>query len=168
MEFYDTIKARVSTRSYKTSPVPQIALDRIAEAVALAPSACNRQPWKFLIIKNPLLKTAACSVYRGEWLKDAPLLAVIAGNKAEAWKRLEGTSIIETDTAIAMEHFVLAAANEGLGTCWICAFDTAKMDEVLGFKDPWSAYAISPLGYATSPVTRPARKKISEIFQIIE
>ncbi len=168
MEFYDAVKARVSTRSYKSTPVPQISLDRIAEAVSLAPSACNRQPWKFLIIKNPLLKTAAGSVYRGEWLKDAPLLAVIAGNTAEAWKRLEGKSIIETDTAIAMEHFVLAAANEGLSTCWICAFETAKMDEVLGLKTPWSAYAITPLGYATAPVERPARKKISDIFQIIE
>lgn len=167
MEFYDVIRSRRSFRGYKPDPVPADALERISEAVQLAPTACNRQPFKFLILENPEKRAAVCSVYTQPWLAQAPLIAVVLGDESSAWKRLEGDTIVNVDAAIVMEHLVLSAAAEGLGTCWICAFDRAALDSALGIKAPWKTVAISPIGYPNVPPRTIEHKKKSEIFEVI-
>ena len=104
MEFYDVVKARRSIRGYKSDPVPEDALKRIAEAVSLAPSACNIQPWSFRIVLNPELRRKMCEVYTAPWLAEAPAIAVVLGNADVCWKRLEGEPIIPVDIGIVMEH----------------------------------------------------------------
>jgi len=167
MDFYDVIKSRRSIRGYKNDPIPADALNRIAEAVRLAPSACNMQPWNFRIVLNETMRNNICQQYRADWLKEAPAIAVVLGNKENCWKRLEGDPIVTMDIGIVMEHFVLAATAEGLGTCWICAYDIAAMNRVLGIMEPWSVYAISPLGYAAADPRPLERKPVDEIFKVI-
>lgn len=168
MEFYDVVKARRSIRGYKSDPVPEDALKKIAEAVSLSPSACNIQPWSFRIVVNPVLRRKICAVYTAPWLAEAPAIAIALGNADVCWKRLDGEPIIPVDIGIAMEHLVLAAAAEGLGTCWICAYDVAKMNKVLNILPPWNAYAITPLGYANVQPDKIQRKAVDDVFKIIK
>ena len=84
------------------------------------------------------------------------------------WTRLEGTPAAEIDLGIAMEHLVLAAAAEGLGTCWICAFEKAKMNEVMQVSQPWCVEAITPLGYANKEPRTLSYKSIDQIFKVVK
>ena len=171
MEFYDTIRTRRSCRGYfPDKPVPGEALARISEAINMAPSACNKQPVKFLFVRNAELRAKICGIYRPDWLKDAPVIVVALGCDEKAWHRPEGDSIVPVDAAIAMEHFVLAAAAEGLGSCWICAFRRDEMDRVLGLEGTsWRSVAISPLGYAKPGSVAPfSRKNVQETVQVID
>lgn len=167
MDFYDVIKNRRSIRGYKSDPIPEASLQRIAEAVQLAPSACNLQPWKVRIITDPELRAKICSHYSAAWLAEAPAIAVVLANDEECWKRLEGDPIIGIDIGIVMEHLVLAATAEGLGTCWICAYDIAKMNKALNVLAPWSVLAISPLGYSNVQCKELERKPLNDIFEVI-
>ena len=168
MEFYEVIKQRQSIRSYKSDSIPQESLDKIAEAVSDAPSACNRQPWSFRIVLNEELKAKICECYKAEWLAEAPAIIVALGNYETCWKRLEGTPITDLDMGIAMEHVVLAAAAEGLGTCWICAYKQDEMNKAMNIITPWSALAISPLGFPNESPEPKKRKPLDEIFKVIE
>ena len=170
MDFYDVLKKRKSYRGYDSSKnIPDDVLDRIGQAVNLAPTACNRQPIRFLLIRDQALREKVCNIYTQPWLKEAPAILVALENESEAWHRFEGESASIIDTAIAMEHFVLAAAAEGLGTCWICAFKRDEMDQALNIEKPWHSVAISPLGYAKADACRnTSRKPQNEIFQVID
>ncbi|WP_176012531.1 nitroreductase family protein [Victivallis sp. Marseille-Q1083] len=168
MDFYKVIEQRRSIRQYSDRPVDDAVLERLAHAVQLAPSACNRQPWRFEIVFNPQLRQKIGTVYTAPWLQEAPAVVVAIGNRENCWKRLEGTPIIEVDIGIAMEHLVLAAAAEGLGTCWICAFDIARMNAALEIQPPWSVEAISPLGYPAQPPAPLSRRPLPEIFQVVK
>ncbi len=168
MDFYDVVKNRRSIRAYRNEPICKDSLKRIGEAVNLAPSACNIQPWCFRIILNRELCDGICECYKNEWLKKAPAIVVAIGNRDAAWKRIEGSSIIDIDIGIAMEHLVLAATAEGLGTCWICAYDVAWMNAILGIVPPWEVIAISPLGKASENPEPRKRKPISDVFRIVE
>ena len=168
MEFYEVLKKRRSIRLYKDTPVPDDALGRILEAIQNAPTACNRQPFRFFIVKDPVKRERLASVYKEDWLKTAPVIVAAASDAGIAWRRREGDSIADADTAIAMEHFVLAAAEEGLGTCWICAFERAKANAALGLTDgPLNVFALSPLGYAAAEPVPFVRKKIEDIAEIL-
>ncbi len=167
MEFYEVINQRRSIRGYKPDPVPEASLERIGKAVSLAPSACNIQPWSFRIVTNPKLLKAICKCYPAEWLAEAPAIAIALGNIDDCWKRSEGTPIIDIDIGIAMEHLVLAATAEGLGTCWICAYDSKKMNKALNIIHPWSVYALSPLGYPNTEPRELTRKPIEEVFRVL-
>ena len=82
-----------------------------------------------------------------------------------AWKRFDGTSAHVIDVSIAMEHLVLAAAAEGLGTCWVCAFDQKKLHGKLGLGPEWDVVALTPLGFAAVPPKPLQRKKFEELFE---
>ena len=168
MDFYDAVKARRSVRAYKQDSIPEDSIARIAEAVSLAPSACNLQPFKIILVLDVEVRKRICKVYSRDWLAQAPAIAVAIGDSSSAWKRLEGASIVDVDVAIAMEHFVLAAAAEGLGSCWVCAFDRDAMDSALSLRQPWRSVAVSPVGFADEGGLRELqRKPIGEVFQIV-
>lgn len=169
MEFYEVLKTRRSIRSYKSDPVPEEALRRIAEAAQCAPSACNRQPWKLVAVRNAALRKKICEVYRNPFLAQAPVILLALGNASMAWQRLgDDHSIVEIDLGIMFEHAVLAAAAEGLGSCWICAFERSKMDAAAGISAPWTVLAVSPLGYAAAEPNPYQRKPSAETFEIID
>ena len=168
MDFYEVIEKRRSVRAYKSDPIPETALQNIAKAVQLAPSACNLQPWKIQIITDAKLRAKICANYPAPWLAQAPAIAVALGNSEECWKRPEGKAIIDIDTGIVMEHLVLAACAEGLASCWICAYNSENMDAALEVSAPWSVLAISPLGYSNEEKAKEMKRKdINEIFELI-
>lgn len=149
MEFQDLIRKRESVRNYDSQkPIPEDVLNRILEAGRLAPSAANRQPWKFLVVRSQenLEKVHAC--YHRDWFRAAPVVLIVTGKREAAWtRRYDGYNSLETDLTIAMDHLILAAANEGIGSCWIAAFEPNVLHEALQLDKDEIVFAITPLGY---------------------
>ena len=167
MEIYDAFKMRRSIRNYKSDPIGDESLMRIAEAASIAPSACNRQPWKLIAVRDSRMRKAICEACPQRMLPTAPVILLAVGNASEAWKRPgDDHSIVEIDVGIMFQQTVLAATAEGLSTCWVCAYDVAKVNQAAGISAPWSVLALSPLGYAASPAAPIRRKPLNEVFEI--
>ncbi len=161
MEYSDLIKSRESIRSYDPGrPVPVEIIERILDAGRMAPSACNYQPWKFLVISSGDLLDKVRACYQKTWFKNAPHILVPVGLKDRAWSRsYDGYNSLETDVAIAMTHIILAAENEGVGTCWIAAYNPVILRQALGLNDNEVVFGITPLGYPEKGYNRNSSKK---------
>jgi len=167
MDFYDVIRTRRSIREYQEKPVEEDKLQRVLEAARLAPSAANRQPWRFVVIKTEKIKKEFYRVYNKRWFWHAPVVICACGVRKEAWRRPDGKSYLDVDVAIAMDHLILAATAEGLGTCWIGAFNPSEVKKILDLSDELEPIALTPLGYpAFSPHPTP-RKPLEEIVRRI-
>lgn len=155
MEFMDVIRKRRSIRRYKPNPVPDDVLNQILEAARLAPSGGHRQPWHFIVVRNP--ETKAKLDIPG-WASSAPIVIVSCTDPtvSSRWYAV--------DLAIAFEHIVLAAANFGLGTCWIgkMGFDET-VKKALGIPEHMKVIAVTPLGYPDETPGPKERKSLSEI-----
>lgn len=165
MEFYEVLRRRRSIRAYTADAIPEATLRRLGEAVRLAPSACNNQPVRFLFVTNPETRRRLCECYPRAWLANAPVLVVALGNRETAWRRFNGQSAHVIDASIAMEHLVLAAAAEDLGTCWICAFDQDAARQALRLPDCWEVVAMTPLGRPAGEPCPQTRKDLDEIVE---
>lgn len=170
MEFYNLIETRESIRNFDPArQVPEEILNRILNAGRLAPSACNRQPWRFLLVSSREMLEKVCKCYNREWLKQAPHILVIVGLKDAAWVRgFDGYNSVGTDAAIAMTHIILAAENEGLGTCWVENYDPALLREALNIPDDQAAFGITPLGYPQQEYRKVGNKKRKSLEDIVE
>lgn len=146
-DFYQVISSRRSIRKYKSAPVEEEKLNRILEAARLAPSARNLQPWHFIVIRDGKIKNRLQSVYNKEWFYTAPVIICACGEHAVSWTRKDGRNYQDVDLAIAFDHLVLAATAEGLGTCWIGAFEPAPVKEILDLPDGIEPILFTPLGY---------------------
>ena len=170
MEYSELISQRESIRNYDpTRPVPNEILEKILDAGRVAPSACNYQPFKFIVISSsPVLeKVKAC--YNRDWLKDALHILVAVGLKDQAWKRsYDGYNSVETDVAIALTHIILAAENEGVGTCWIAAFNPQLLKDAINPGENQQIYAITPLGYPKPGFKKSMIKKRKSLEDIAE
>ena len=148
MEFYEVLAARRSIRAYTDLQIPEDVISRLAHAAYLAPSACNRQPYRFLIVTGEETRDKICAVAPQAFLREAPVIIVAVAETLRSWQRPgDDHTLAELDMGIAMEHIVLAAAAERLGTCWVAAYNVAKMNAALGLAEGENAVAISPLGY---------------------
>ena len=146
MEYTDLIRTRESVRNYDPSrQVPKEILERILDAGRLAPSARNIQPWKFLVISSDKMLAKVRSCYSRDWFKDAPHVLIVLGLKDQAWVRsYDGYNSVETDVTIAMTHLILAAENEGVGTCWIEAYDPVLLKKALNLNENKVVFGITP------------------------
>lgn len=172
MEFYRLIKQRESVRSYDLQKkVPIEILHRILDAGRIAPSAHNRQPWTFVVVSSDEMLKKVRPCYQREWFQNAPQILVIVGDKSKAWVRQkDGINSIETDLAIAMDHIILAAENEGVGTCWILAYDYEILAKAIGLKENETIFSITPLGYPEEGYQRrnnKIRKPLDEVVRYI-
>ena len=165
MDFYDAVSKRLSVRSYKADPVPEDVLNRILEAGRLAPSAKNYQPWKFIVVKDPAIRQELVAACRGQGsVGQAPVVICGCCVIDQVWKNMGGYWSAEAvDITIALEHMMLAAAAEGLGTCWIGAFLEAEVKKVLAIPDGVKPIALTPLGYPAREHKPQPRKPLSEI-----
>jgi|YNPBryunderm2012_1023409.scaffolds.fasta_scaffold00146_13 nitroreductase len=163
MEFYEVIKTRYSVRAYRPDPVPEDKLNRILEAARLAPTAANRQPFKIIIIHTRGREAELRRLYGKEWFVQAPLVIGVIALPEAGWKRRDGKNYSEVDATIAMDHLILAAASEGLGTCWIAAFDPEAAREVLNLPENVEPVAFTPLGYPADSPSPKKRKELSEL-----
>jgi nitroreductase len=167
MDLYEVMKTRRSIRSYLADPISEEKLSRILEAVRISPSGSNRQPWKFILVKDKELKTQvarACS--NQEFVAEAPLIVVACGYKIPTNRGgYMGDMGMLVDVAIAFTHMILAARAEGLGTCWIGSFENDQVKKILQIPDDANVAAISPLGYPKQEFSASSnRKTMKEIL----
>ena len=168
MDFFDVIRGRESVRSYDPArPVARATIERILEAGRIAPSAANRQPWRFIVVssREALARVRRC--YDKPWFQDAPHVLAVAGKVGEAWTRQDGYNSIETDLTIAMDHMILAAENEGVGACWIAAFEPEVLRSALGLAPDERLYAITPLGYPRADWAKKGQKQRKALADIV-
>ncbi|MFQ6133352.1 MAG: nitroreductase family protein [Armatimonadota bacterium] len=159
LDTVDTIMQRRSIRKYKREPIPEEDLRTILEAGRQAPSAGNRQPWEFIVVRDEQRRKDLAQACKGQtWMADAAVTVCGIGlpQASERWWRV--------DTAIAMENMILAAWALGHGTCWIGAFEEAEVKQVLGVPDEARVVALTPIGVPdVCPEARP-RREWSEVF----
>ena len=164
MSYSDLIARRRSIRGYRPEPVEEDQLQQVLDAGRLAPSACNIQPWYFVVVKGDEVKNLA-QAYGRDWFSTAPVAIVVCVDRETCWKRADGKDYGDVDAAIAMDHMILAATELGLGTCWVGAFDAEIARKVLNVPDHIDPVLMTPLGYpAKSPDARP-RKALEEIVR---
>ncbi len=169
MDFTRVINGRESIRSYDpTKPLDKAVLEKILEAGRIAPSAANRQPWRFLVISSREMLTQIRKCYPKPWFQDAPHVLVVAGRTSEAYARQDGWNSIETDLAIAMDHMILAAENEGVGTCWIAAFDLAVLRAALSLTPEDKVYAVTPLGYPRPGFAKKGQRQRKALQEVVK
>lgn len=157
-KFTELAVARYSVRAYRSDAVPEEALGSVLEAARLAPTAANRQAFQLVVIHVAGRESELQKIYGRDWFTQAPLVICACGMPGENWVRRDGKNYNDVDVAIVMDHLTLAAADVGLGTCWIGAFDPDAAREVLGLPDEVEPVAFTPLGYpADSP--RPKKRK---------
>lgn len=159
---------RYSCRSYDPRPVEREKLLTVLEAVRLAPSACNRQPWTFLVVDDEAGLSAVVEAYNRDWIRSAPACIIAFGRHDEAWHRpSDGKDHTDIDVAIAIEHLCLASTAEGLGTCWVCNFDVDVIRKAFDVPVGLEPIAIIPIGYpaADSSVPAKVRKPLDEIVK---
>jgi len=164
MDTIEAILKRRSVRRYKPDPIPEEDLRKILECGRQAPSAGNRQPWHFIVTRDPELKRKLAEACNGQtWMADADVILTGVGIPS-ASRGSTGRLWYPVDVAIAMQNMILAATSLGYGTCWIGAFDGAKVKELLGIPEDMEVVALAPIGVpAESPGPRP-RKSPAEVF----
>ena len=165
MEFFELIKKRYSVRAYKPAPIEKEKLDKVLEAACLAPTAANRQPFRLIVVETKGREAELKRIYQREWFVQAPLVICACALPSEGWTRKDGKNYADVDTTIALDHLILAAANLGLGTCWIGAFDAEAAREVLGLSREEEPLALTPLGYPADEWKPKRRKLLSELVR---
>lgn len=164
MRFLDLVKARYSCRNYQDRQVEQEKLDYIMECVRMAPSAVNRQPWRFRIVADADAVGKLRQCYSRDWFNTAPLYVIASIMHDEAWVRADGKPHGDIDIAIAVEHLCLAATEQGLATCWVCNFDAALCRTLFSLPDNEEPAVLIPLGYAADEPKEKKRKELTDIL----
>jgi nitroreductase len=165
MEFSQLVAARYSVRAYKPDPVEDDKLKQVLEAARLAPTAANRQPFRVIVIHTDANRAELKRIYHREWFLQAPLILCACAVPGEAWVRRDGKNYADVDTTIAMDHVILAAANLGLGTCWVAAFDPQAAREVLQLPEGIEPIAFTPLGYPADAPRIKERKPLADLVR---
>jgi nitroreductase len=171
MNVLEAINTRRSVRAYSSQSIPDDVMERMRQALRWAPSACNYQPWHFVLVFDEQLRRKIAKTANDQtWMGDAPVTVVACGLPDLAYKRMGGYwNSAAVDVTIALDHLTLAAVAEGLGTCWIGAFPEPPIKELLGVPESVKVVAMTPLGYpATADLNHPLdetrRKPPAEIF----
>jgi nitroreductase len=165
MDVMEAIHMRRSIRKYLPDPVPEEALATVLEAARLAPTACNNQALKIVVVKDAALREKLIEACKGQkFVGEAPVVLVGCAYEPDAYPKQAGwMNTFAIDTAIAFDHVTLAATSLGLGTCWIGAFEESAVRDVLGIPVNWRVVCLTPLGTpAEHPDARP-RKALGEL-----
>ncbi|MBL7165831.1 MAG: nitroreductase family protein [Dehalococcoidales bacterium] len=194
MEVLDVIRKRRSIREYRPDRIPEDVLDRLLEALRLAPTGGNRQPFKFIVVQDKETRgkvAAACRWVPGRpdghgFIAEAPVVIVACGSEKDAVTRFykdghpslimgvapdaidkephDYNNLMAVDLAIALDHLTLVATEEGLGTCWIAALDERELKNILSVPDDMRVLFVMPIGYAISWPEPRPRKALKEII----
>ena len=150
MDVYEAIKARKSVRAFEDRDVPEDVLMRLIEAARLAPSASNRQETRFVVVRDPETRRKLAVAARNQkFVGEAPAVLACCA-ETDGHKMTCGQLCYPIDVAIAMDHLTLCAVAEGLGTCWIGAFDEALVKGILGIPPEIRVVELMPIGYPTN------------------
>ncbi len=163
MDLYEAIAKRFSCRSFKPVPIEPDKLDRVLDAGRLAPSGNNSQPWKFVVVTDPDRRKALAEGANNQaFVGEAPAVIAVVGLDENTVMSCEVPSD-PVNCAIAIDHMTLAATAEGLGTCWIGAFDQAKCRELLGVEPPAKIIELLPIGYPAVEAGPKSRKDLKDV-----
>ena len=155
MEFTTLIQSRRSIRNYKSTPVPADIVDKLCLALQSAPTGSNKQPFEFIFVKDAeLRRRVAEEACHQEHIGQAPLIMVACCEKGQSF-----------NVAIAVDHMILAAANEGIGSCWVGWMEADVIKRILGIPDELEVPIIVPLGYANEEPPAKERKTIDELVK---
>ncbi|MBF0385848.1 MAG: nitroreductase family protein [Candidatus Omnitrophica bacterium] len=174
--FLELAKKRRSCREYSQNPVPREMIEKCLEAARLAPSACNSQPWYFVVVDSPELKDAlGMEAFSGiysmnSFAKEAPVLVVYIREKSKSSAvmggLLRGVHYNFIDEGTAITHFILQAAELGLGSCWLGWFNEKAVKKVLKLPASKRIDSMISLGFpsntASEAIQKP-RKQMNEI-----
>jgi nitroreductase len=151
MDVKEVIQLRHSVRDFLPDPVPDEVLAEMLEAARQAPSAQNRQPWRFIVLRNPE-KIKALAIHSGLiglanfFIRKAPCVIVACADSGKNL-RINGQDYYLVDTTIAFHQLILMAWSHGIGSCWLAAFSEKKLKDSLELPKSWRIVALSPFGY---------------------
>ena len=164
MDVRNAIKNRFSVRSYLNKPVEDEKLALVLDAARLAPSARNKQSWKFIVIKDKIIRQKLIDAAAGQqFVAEAPVVIAAVSTEPSYVMRC-GIPAYSVDLAIAVDHMTLQAVELGLGTCWIGAFYQDKVKEILQIPDEYKVVALLPLGYPAGLSAEKNRKSKDDVF----
>jgi nitroreductase len=165
MDVHEAIRTRRSVRDYGDTPVPDEALMKVLEAARLAPSSSNKQNWRFIVVREESRRLGVAKAANNQtWIAGAPVIIAAVATEPRSVMTC-GVPRYAVDLAIAIDHITLAAAAEGLGTCWIGSFDQRLARHVLGVSDDCMIVTVMPLGYPRSAAGTKSRKKLEDIVR---
>lgn len=164
--FLDLCRERRSVRNYRPDVIPDDVLAYVMECVRSAPSAANRQPWKFIGVRLEARRKLLHRCYGREWFQTAPYYFIVCRDKEQEWvRKLDEKPHGDIDVSIATEHLCLAAAEQGLGTCWVCNFDVPLCKELFAIPEHLEPVVIIPIGYpADEAVVESSRKPMEDVW----
>ena len=167
MNFLEVVQARRSLRTYLDKPVEREKLEYILESARLAPSWKNMQCWRFVVVEEAAGRVALAESMDEKnpgrkALMGAPMVIVLCAlpDESEVW---EGKNFMMLDAGLAMEHLVLAATDQGLGTCWQGLFSEETVRRALNIPESVRVVAMTPVGYAAEERRPRPRKTMAEI-----
>ena len=163
MDVFEAISNRRSVRGYEPLAVPEDSLTRVLEVARLAPSANNRQDYKFVVVRDAKKRRKLADAAAGQgFVGEAPVVIVAVSLNPERIMTCE-VPAYAVDLAIAVDHMTLAAVEEGLGTCWIGAFSQEKVKTLLDIPEGCKVLTVLPLGFPADKPEVKTRKRIDEL-----
>jgi nitroreductase len=165
MNVHEAIRSRRSIRDFLPAAVPDDSLNRVLEAARVAPSSSNRQEWRFIVVKDEKRRRRLAEAANNQmWIADAPVIIAAIGTDPTSIMTC-GLPRHAVDVSITITHIMLAAVEEGLGTCWIGAFAQDRVREILGVGPGCVVVTIMPLGYHHPVTGRSPRKPLDQIVR---
>jgi nitroreductase len=165
------IEERRSVREFEAIPIPDATIGRLLESASLAPSAGNLEPWKFVVVKRDDLKQElAAAAFEQGFIETAPICIVVCAEPQRSASRYgeRGANLYcIQDSAAAVQNILLTATAYGLGSCWVGAFDEARVNQILGLGPNFKPVAILPIGYAAEEPMEIPRRSVEETTLIM-
>ena len=165
MTVQEAIQQRFSVRAYQDRPVEEAKLMRVMEAARLAPSAGNRQEWRFVVVQEAATRQALAEAANGQAFVGQAPVVIAACAEGDPHVMTCGQLCYPIDVAIALEHLALQATAEGLGTCWVGAFQEDEVRKILGIPPEVRVVEIMPLGYPATQAPAKPRLSLEEIVK---
>lgn len=161
MEFLDLVKKRHTTRIYEDKKIPLEDIKYILEAAQFAPTAFNAQNFKFIVVQNKGKIAKLAKATEGLFIAKAAAVVVAIGLQLDNKYNV-------VDVTIALDHLQLAAAERGIGSCWVGTMGHRRIEEIFDIKEDAKVFAVMSLGYDAGKLMPKKRKSFKELFEIEE
>lgn len=167
MQFYDVIENRTSIKKFKNTSLDREKVERMINAAMMSPSWKNEASYKFILVEEEHKKNVIAEAIKNKTqdatnsVKEAPMVAVVVASPQESGE-IDNKEFYLVDGAIAMEHFILAATEEGYGTCWIAAVDEKKIKSELGIPENYRVVGLTPVGEIGEQKEHHAKKDVKD------
>jgi nitroreductase len=171
LDFYEVLTSRSSVRAFSGEEVDEAAVIKLLESACRAPTAGNLQPWRFYVVRDAAVRRSLARAAHGQsQVEAAPVVIVVCAELAASargyGRRGEELYAIQ-DTAAAVENILLSAVAEGLGACWVGAFDEGAAGAALGLQTGTRPLAMVPVGHPAGPTRKTPREPLENVTEFI-